>query len=133
VARASRGQVLVYSVLPDYFRSLSPLRNYNFGAAVLFPVTGWSTLDPGYAGFYQNLTGRDTFVAALLALSRQPNTLWLLEPGFDTFLQAYLQQFHGTTLHLVPRPRLLQQYQVEVFSPAADTNREVLRSGKFSD
>jgi hypothetical protein len=124
VARASRGQVLVYSVLPDYFRSLSPLHNYDFGAAVLFPVTGWSTLDPGYAEFYRNLTGRNTFVAALLALNRQPHTLWLLEPGFDRFLQAYLQQFHGTTLHLVPRAGLLKQYRVEVFSPAAHTNRK---------
>jgi hypothetical protein len=118
VALASRGQVLVYSVLPEYFRSLSPFRNYDFGARVLFPLTGWSTLDPGYAAFYQRLTGRTSFVDAVLALSRQGNTCWLLEPGFDRFLDAYLQQFHGFSLHLVPQQGLLKQYPVQVFSPA---------------
>lgn len=123
VARISRGQVLVYSALPDYFRSLSPLRNYDFGARVLFPLTGWSTLDPGYAGFYQRLTGHRSFVGAVRALSRQSNTCWLLEPGFDRFLDAYLRQFHGQGLHLVPQPGLLQPYPVQVFSPAKDRNK----------
>jgi hypothetical protein len=118
VARLSRGRVLVYSVLPDYFRSLSPLRNYTFGATALFPLTGWSTLDPGYAGFYQSRTGRRDFVAAVLALNRQQNTLWLLEPGFARILTAYLQAYHGAALHLVPQPGLLKPYRVEVWTPA---------------
>ena len=124
VARVSRGQVLVYSVLPDYFRSLSPFRNYDFGATTLFPLTGWSTLDPGYRAFYQRQTGCPGFAAAVRALHRRPHTLWLLEPGFDRFLQAYFREFHGMALPLVLQPGRLKQFPVAVFSPPASSGQQ---------
>lgn len=120
VARYSAGQVLVSSALPDYFRSLSPFRNYNFGATVVFPLTGWSTLDPGFRAYYRHQTGGASFMDAVIALSRQPNTVWLLDPEFALFLRKYTQVFHGAALPLVYQDSPLGKYGLQVYYPVTE-------------
>jgi hypothetical protein len=118
-ALSSKGRVLVSSVLPDYFRSLSPLRNYQFGAQAILPLTGWSTLDPGFPAYYRRLSGSATFAEALVVLSSQPGTVWLLEPEFALFLEKYLQEFHGAALPLVRQGSLSEPDGLQWYFPAA--------------
>ncbi|MGV3502473.1 MAG: hypothetical protein ACO1O1_02115 [Adhaeribacter sp.] len=118
VARLSWGRTLVYSALPDYFRSLSPFRNYELGAARLIPLTGWSTPDPAYRRYYRQQTGQQSFAAAVQALAQREGVLWLMEPEFALFLARYLQQLHGRPLSLVKKESPLDRFGLGLYEPA---------------
>ncbi|MDB5262148.1 MAG: hypothetical protein JWQ14_1429, partial [Adhaeribacter sp.] len=99
-----QGQIIVSNVLPDYFRSLSPFRNYDFGTNTLFFLTGWHTLDPANRSYNHKLTSQPDFARAVLTLSRNNNTIWILSPGFYEFLKVYFNTFYHQQISLQPTP-----------------------------
>ncbi|MGV3586240.1 MAG: hypothetical protein ACO1OF_04490 [Adhaeribacter sp.] len=111
-------QILVTNILPDYFRSLSPFRNYNLGDNAIFFLKGWQTLDPANQLYYKKLTGQTNFAKAVLILTRQKNTVWLLSPEFYSFLQAYFKTFYGQGLDLKAGPVLSEESSlVQIYRP----------------
>jgi hypothetical protein len=113
-----QGKILVSDILPDYFRSLSPFRQYDFGSNQVFFLTGWNSLDPGNRNYYKKLTGHPDFPRAVLALSRNNNTVWLLSPGFFKFIKVYFKTFYRQEIYLQPAPYILKgQYPVKTYRP----------------
>ncbi|KAA5539260.1 hypothetical protein [Adhaeribacter rhizoryzae] len=112
-------KIVVTSVLPDYFRSLSPFRNYNFGPKAIFLLTGWQTLDPANQVYFKKLTGQSDFAKAVIALAGRANTVWLMSPEFYNFLQTYFKIFCGQNLTLKPGQNLIEgNAPVQIYWPA---------------
>ncbi|GEO03914.1 hypothetical protein AAE02nite_15780 [Adhaeribacter aerolatus] len=113
------GQIIVTQILPDYFRSLSPFRNYNFGNNHLFLLTGWNTLAPGKQLYYKKLTGQTDFAKAVLTLSRQKNTVWLLSPEFYKFIDTYFKMCYRKNLGLRPGLILMEGHSpAQIYRPS---------------
>ena len=98
------GKIIVTNTLPDYFRSLSPFRNYDFNSNYVFLLTGWSTLEPANRLYYKKLTGQTDFGKTVESLSRNNNAVWLLSPGFYEFIRQYFFTFHRQEINLQIAP-----------------------------
>ena len=123
VKNSFKGKLLVAPVLPDYFRSLSPFCNYNFGNNFVFLLTGWTTLDPAFTTYWQQLTGQPNYAGAVAWLATNKEAIWLLNPSFYPFLNQYFKTWHATPLILKASPHpLTQKYPVQVYYPATKVN-----------
>jgi hypothetical protein len=121
IGASFENKILVSAVFPDYLRSLSPFRNYNFGNNSVFLLTGWSTLDPGYKNYFTRISGEPDFAATVGALARNPASVWLLTPDFKGFFNEYMQVFYQQPLPIRVWPhRLSEKYPVQVYRPAGN-------------
>ena len=83
------------------------------------PIVAPSASCVGFVrNYYKKLTGHPDFTRAVLALSRNNNTVWLLSPGFHKFIKVYFKTFYRQEIYLQPAPYILKgQYPVEFSHP----------------